>query len=282
MEKLMKLAILIVFMSFLMGGTWSLAQRDDDILAKVGNEVITRIDFETRLNTFPPSVREALKQFKNRKELLDAIIKARLFSVEGMSKGLTEQAGFKAQLKMIQDDLITQEYVRAYVEKKVEVSEEEVEKYYNTDPELKEKEHLKISKIVVEKEAEAKEILEALKKGEYFKKLAREKSIDESRYMAGELDWFEKGKGEKVIEDAVSKLEKGEISDIVKTKWGYSIFKLDDKKMDAKPPFPKVKDQIIAKLEREKLNELVEKEIEELKKRITIETFYDKLIPGEK
>ena len=279
----MKLAILIVFISFLMRGAWGLAQGDDDILAKVGNEVITRIDFETRLNTFSPSVREALKHFKNRKELLDAIIKARLFSVEGMNKGLNEQVGIKAQLKMIQDDFITQEYVRAYVEKKVEVSEEEVEKYYNTDPEVKEREYLKISQIVVEKEAEAKEILKALKKGEYFKKLAKDKSIDpESKYTAGELDWFEKGKGEKAIEDAVSKLEKGGISDIVKTKGGYSIFKLDDKKMNPKPPFPKVKDQIIGKLRLEKLNELVEKEIEELKKRITIETFYDKLMPEEK
>jgi peptidyl-prolyl cis-trans isomerase C len=256
---------------------------DDEVLAKIGNEVIIKIDFETRLKTFPPGVQEALKDLENRKQLLDSMIKARLFVVEGRNKGLTEKADTQAKLKMIQDDFITQEYVRAYIEKKVEVSEEEVEKYYNTDPEIKEREYLKVSQIVVEKEAEAREILGALKKGEYFKKLATERSIDpEAKYTAGELDLFEKGKGKKEIEDAVSKLEKGGISDIVKTKGGYSIFKLDSRKIDPKIPFLKIKGEIMRKLKLKKLTELVEKEIEELKKKIPVEPFYDKLTPEAK
>jgi parvulin-like peptidyl-prolyl isomerase len=256
---------------------------DDEVLAKIGNEVITKIDFETRLKTFSPAVQATLKDFQNRKQLLDNMIKARLLVAEGGSKGLTEKAEVKAYLRMIRDDLITQEYVRAYIENKVKVSDEEVENYYNTDPEIEEREYLKVSEIVVEKEAEAREILQLLKKGENFNKLARERSIDpESKSKAGELDLFEKGKGRKEIEDAVSKLEEGGISDIVKTKGGYSIFKLDSRKIDPKIPFLKVKDQIIRKLKLKKLTELVEKETEELKKKIPVEAFYDKLIPDAK
>ena len=251
---------------------------DDEILAKVGNEVITRIDFETRLKSFPFPAQEALKDFEKKKQLLDSMIKARLLVLEGGNRGLNENPDMKAKLRMVRDDLITQEYVRSYIENKVEVSNEEAETYYNTDPEIRERQYLKISQIVVEKEEEAKEILERLKKGENFNKLARERSTDvASKYVAGELEWFEKGKGEKEIEEALSKLEKGGISDIVKVKGRYYILKLDERRIVPKALFLKVKDEIIRKLELKKITELVEKEIEELKKKISIEIFYEKL-----
>ena len=251
---------------------------EDEILAKVGNEVITRIDFETRLKSFPPTTREELKKFEKKKLILDNMIKARLFVVEGENRKLNEKPDIKAGLRMIRDDYITQEFVRAYIENKVEVSEEEVQNYYNTNPEIKERELLKISQIVMEKEEEAKEILERLKKGEHFKKLAKERSIDPvSKPMAGELDWFEKGEGEKEIEDAVANLEKGEISGIIKAKGVYYILKLDEKRVIPKPPYLKIKDDLTQKFGYKKLTEVVNKEIEDLKKKITIETFYEKL-----
>jgi peptidyl-prolyl cis-trans isomerase C len=279
MERLLKLGIILLF--FLTQASWVLAQSDDEILAKVGNEVITRIDFETRLKSFPYQAQQELKDFEKKKQLLDTMIKGRLLFMEGGNKGLTEKADIKAYLRMVRDDFITQEYVRAYIEDKVDVSDDEAEKYYNTNPEIREREYLKVSQIVVEKEEEAKEILGRLKKGEHFNKLARERSIDPaSKARAGELDWFEKGKKEKEIEDALAKLEKGGISDIVKIKGQYYILKLDERKIVSKPPYLKAKDEIIVRLKYQKIAELVEKEIEELKKKISIETFYEK-IPSE-
>lgn len=278
MERLLRLWISIILLFFLTQASWVLAQGNDEILAKVGNEVITRTDFETRLKSFPYQAQQELKDFEKKKQLLDRMIKARLLVTEGGNKGLTEKPDIKAHLRMVRDDFITQEYVRAYIENKVEVSDDEAEKYYNTNSEIREREYLKVSQIVVEKEEEAKEILERLKKGEHFNKLARERSIDPAgKARAGELDLFEKGKKEKEIEDALAKLEKGGISDIVKTKGGYYIFKLDERKIVPKPPYLKVKDEIIGGLMYKKMAELVEKEIEELKKKINIETFYEKL-----
>ena len=179
---------------------------------------------------------------------------------------------------MMRDDLITQEYVRAYIEKKAEVSDEEAERYYNTNPEIREREYLKVSQIVLESEEEAKRILERLKKGENFKKLAIENSIDPaSKKLGGELEWFEKGKKEKEIEEALAKLGKGETSDIVKVNGKNYIFKLDDRNVVPKVPYLKMKDEIIKGLRYKKITELAEKEVEELKKKITFEVFYDKL-----
>ena len=279
METRVKLAAMsIIFLFFVTQVSRVLAQSNEEILAKVGNEVITRIDFETRLKSLPPAAREQLKDFEKKKELLDLMIKGRLLLTEAGTKGLAEKPDIKAHLRMVRDDFITQEYVRVYIENKVEVSDDEAEKYYNTSPEIRDREYLKVSQIVVEKEEEAKEILARLKKGEHFSKLAREKSIDPaSKASAGDLDWFEKGKKEKEIEDALAKLEKGEISDIVKAKGGYYILKLDERRIVPKPPYLRLKDEIIGRLKYQKIAELVEKEIEEMKKKTNIETFYEKL-----
>jgi peptidyl-prolyl cis-trans isomerase C len=251
---------------------------DDEVLARVGNEAITRIDYETRLKSMPPGKRQEFEDFEKKKELLDNMIKARLLVVEGTNKGMMEKADLQAKLRAIRDDFITQEYVLAYIEKKVEVTEEETKAYYESSPEFRARDVVKMSQIVVEKEAEAKEILKSLKKGENFKKLAREKSADPvSKYQGGEVEWFEKGNEDKEIEEALLKLEKGGISDIVKAKGNYYILKLDDRKTIPQPPYLKVKDEILRNLKRKKLLEIVGEEIEDLKKKITIETFYDKL-----
>lgn len=256
---------------------------EDEILAKVGNEVITRSDFEARLKSFPPAVQAGLNDLEKRKQLLDNMIKGRLLVVEGASRGLTEKEEVKARLRMMRDDFITQEYVRAYVENNVEVSDEEAQNNYNTNPEIREREYLKISQIVVEREEEAKAILEKLKNKEPFKKLVKENSIDpESKNRGGELEWFEKGTKEKEIEEALLKLDKDEISDVVKAKGKYYVLKLDERNIVPKVPYLKVKDQIIRGLRIKKATGLVEQEIEELKKKTPVETFYDRLIPKAK
>ena len=278
MRRKLSLAIGGLMLLLCTQASWVFAQGEDEILARIGKEVITRIDYEARLKSLPPGKRQEFEHFEKKKELLDNMIKARLLVVEGTNRGMTENPDIQARLRMIRDDYITQEYVRDYIEKKVEVTEEEVKVSYETNPEFRERDYIKMSQIVVEKEEEANEILKSLKKGENFKKLARERSMDPaSKYIGGELDWFEKGKGEREIEEALATLEKGAISEIVKVQGKYYILKLEDRRTSPRPPFPKVKDSIIKELRYKKLADLVDKEIEELKKKITIETYYDKL-----
>jgi len=81
------------------------------------------------------------------------------------------------------------------------------------------------SHILVKTEQEAKNILERLSKGEKFTNIAREVSLCPSGKRGGDLGTFGRGKMVKEFENAAFALQKGQLSPIVKTKFGYHIIK---------------------------------------------------------
>jgi peptidyl-prolyl cis-trans isomerase C len=79
--------------------------------------------------------------------------------------------------------------------------------------------------ILVKTETEAKAILERLNKGEKFSNIAKEASLCPSGKKGGDLGTFGRGKMVKEFEQAAFALQRGQISGIVKTKFGYHIIK---------------------------------------------------------
>jgi parvulin-like peptidyl-prolyl isomerase len=79
--------------------------------------------------------------------------------------------------------------------------------------------------ILVKTEKEANAILEQLKKGEKFSNIAKEVSLCPSGKRGGDLGFFSRGKMVKEFEKAAFALQKGKISPVVKTKYGYHIIK---------------------------------------------------------
>ncbi len=85
---------------------------------------------------------------------------------------------------------------------------------------------IKCSHILVPKQSESLAILERIKKGEKFGRLAKELSIDSgSAKKDGNLGYFTKGMMVKPFEEVAFKLQIGEISEPVKTEFGYHIIK---------------------------------------------------------
>jgi len=85
---------------------------------------------------------------------------------------------------------------------------------------------IKCSHILVKKQNEALSIIERLEKGDSFDKLAKELSIDRgSGKRGGDLGFFGRGIMVKAFEVASFKLEKNQISEPVKTEFGYHIIK---------------------------------------------------------
>jgi len=85
---------------------------------------------------------------------------------------------------------------------------------------------IKCSHILVQKQSEAIAILDRIRQGEKFGKLARDLSIDSgSAKRDGNLGYFSRGKMVKEFETAAFNLEVGKISEPVKTQYGYHIIK---------------------------------------------------------
>ena len=85
---------------------------------------------------------------------------------------------------------------------------------------------IKCSHILVQKQSEALAVLERIKNGEKFGKLAKELSLDSgSAKRDGNLGYFGRGKMVKEFENAAFNLQAGQISEPVKTQYGYHIIK---------------------------------------------------------
>jgi len=79
--------------------------------------------------------------------------------------------------------------------------------------------------ILVKTENEANKVLERLSKGEKFSQIAKDASLCPSKKRGGDLGTFGRGQMVKEFEKAAFDLEKGQISGIVKTQFGYHIIR---------------------------------------------------------
>jgi len=145
--------------------------------------------------------------------------------------------------------------------KDINISDEEIEKYYIQHAnEFVDKEKVAAKHILVKvnnwdnenevKKAKEKieKILKELKSGAKFEDLAKKYSDDPSAKNGGDLGYFTKGEMIKDFEEAAFKLKVNEMSNIVKTKYGYHIIKVYDHKPEKKLTLAEAKQKIIDKL----------------------------------
>ncbi|BDG48522.1 MULTISPECIES: peptidylprolyl isomerase [Parageobacillus] len=206
----------------------------NEMKARVGKEVIRDlVDEKVLSKKYKVTDKEIDKEIENLKEMY------------GTQYDLAvQQNGEKAIRDMVKLDLLRQ---KAAMED-IKVTEKELKDYYkNYKPKIR------ASHILVKDEKTAKEIKAKLDKGEDFAKLAKQYSQDPgSASNGGDLGWFGPGKMVKEFEDAAYQLKVGEISDPVKTEYGYHIIKVTDK--EEKKPFNEMKDEIEFEVKRSKLD----------------------------
>lgn len=151
--------------------------------------------------------------------------------------GIEKEAGVKVQLKIGKASLLANAYSKSLADK-MTMTAEEKKRYVSEHPEAD------LDKI----KEKAQAVLARIKNGEEFEKLAKEINEDSTRETGGELPWFDKeGKvdGTPTVDEpyvqAAFALEKGAVSnEVVKTKVGFHLIKLDDKRIydPSKEPKP--------------------------------------------
>lgn len=128
---------------------------------------------------------------------------------------------------------------------------------------------VKASHILVKTEDEGKKVLDRLKAGEDFAKLAEEVSIDKaSASQGGSIGYFAKGDMIAEIEEAAFALNAGETSGLVKTEVGYHIILVEDKK----ETYEALKDDIIGYLKDDKYMEKIQDLRDNAKVKIYLDT----------
>jgi peptidyl-prolyl cis-trans isomerase C len=128
---------------------------------------------------------------------------------------------------------------------------------------------VRVRQIVVSDGNEAIQIQKRLKKGESFEKLAKEKSLGPEKDRGGDLGFF--SEGEKPVEfEHVFSMEIGSISEVIKSPYGYHLFKVEEKVDPRTIPFEEAKKSILERLEREKGEEEYQRWLKELREKAKV------------
>ncbi|MCL6473141.1 MAG: peptidylprolyl isomerase [Firmicutes bacterium] len=206
---------------------------------------------------------ESIKQqlnIKSEKQLDDAL----------KQNGLTKEQMREELRKGIIVDRLGEQVTRS-----VKVTDKEAEQYYNTHKsEFATKDQIHAAHILVQKEEDAKNILQQVQNGADFAALAKQYNSDSTKDTGGDLSWIEKDKLDATFADAAWNLQPGQIcSAPVKTQFGYHIIKLIDKKAAVQKTFEEAKAEAKDRLLKQKKAEAWQKWFDGIKKKTDIRKY---------
>jgi len=188
-----------------------------------------------------------------RRAIIDQLALQMVVAEEAVKKGLDKAPEIADQIEAMKQSVLANAYVQDLI-KNNPVSDDMVKAEYERLKATVSGTEYKARHILVEKEAEAKEIIVRLNKEPgSFAKLAKEKSKDPgSSANGGDLGWFDSQRMVPEFGAAVSKLEKGKFTqEPVKTQYGYHVILLEDSKPIEAPPLEEVKPQVTQQLQQQ-------------------------------
>jgi len=240
----------------------------ETILASFGGQTITLGEF----NQLWEQVPEDYKLQLDKSIVLDQVISEKLLIQEANNMGLEKDNDVLEQIKKMTEQILVQALIEREILDKVDVNDEEVSEYYEQNKgNFTEKEQVHLYNILLESEEEAQDILEQLKAGGDFSEIAKEKSTGPSAAQGGDLGYLIKGTIITEIEEVVFALEVEELSEVIKTDFGFHILKITEKKPEIVKTLEEVKEDIIQTLLPVKQKEAFDNLLEELKGKTEIE-----------
>jgi len=241
-------------------------------VATVGGTKITVEDLNARLAAFPPQYQQALQQKENRLKVLDQMIDEEVALEAARRQGFEKNKELEKQIKNTQRQMLLNFFVQEKIDKAINVTDDDLRNYYNANSaQFKEAELRQLSHILVKTQAEAQAILAELKSGKDFATLAKAKSQDATAQNGGQLGWVQRGQLVPAFEQAGFAIgNRGGLSGVVQTQFGFHVIKLDDVRMRPRYDFEQVKEQIRQMVTSEKKKTMTAELLATLKKDIKV------------
>jgi peptidyl-prolyl cis-trans isomerase C len=228
----------------------------DPVIARVNGTEIRASDLaiaEEDVGSNLPMTGEARRDYLT-KYLSDMVLVAQAAE----TKKVQDREDFKRRLAYSRDKLLMEMMLQQ--EGKASISEGALHQLYDeATKQMAGEKEVHASHILVDTEDEAKAILAELKKGGDFAAIAKQKSKDPGAANGGDLGYFTSDQMVPEFAQAAFKLEAGQLSDPVKTQFGWHIIKVEEKRDRPIPQFDKVRDQLETFLARRTQADLINK-----------------------
>lgn len=174
----------------------------------------------------------------------------KLASMDDLEKAIVQQGYTVDEIKQnIRNQTLRSQVLSREVYHKIVVTTEELRNYYEANKkDFDRPEGVRIFEIAISTEnktpqeveaqrKKAEEALAAIQKGDDFRDVAQKYSESQSAQSGGDLGFFEKGQLSEAYQNAVGRLEKGQVTEALTMPYGFAIFKLEDKHAGGILPF---------------------------------------------
>jgi peptidyl-prolyl cis-trans isomerase C len=244
---------------------------EKDVVARVGDKVITATQVDQFLKNLPPQVSGRYGPDRIRREIVDGFVSMELIANEARRRGIDKREDMKLKIEMLVDQALARE-LEQELRKDIKVDEAELKKYYEQNKD-KYTAHtrMRASRITVPTEEQAKAVLARIKKGEDFSELAKKFSKDENALRGGSMGTVRQGKLPPELDKVLAGLKEGQVSQPVKTQQGYVILRVDKITEYPQRSYEEMKPRIERMVMREKISKVMNQIKEEAKKKTRVE-----------
>ncbi|MEJ2695064.1 MAG: peptidylprolyl isomerase [Candidatus Sulfobium sp.] len=249
------------------------AAKNGPYLAKVDGTPITQADFDREIRSLPDYARQMFEGPGGKEKFLGEVINKEVLYQEALKQGMDKSPEFIRKMEDARKMALISDLLEKEIMSTVKVTDKDVRDYYDRHRnDFTTMNQIRASHILVKTRAEAEKVLERLKKGEKFAEIARKESIDRaSAKNGGDIGYFSRGQIVPEFEKAAASLDVGQISGPVKTRFGYHIIKVTDKKTGPVAEFERVKEIIREKLTGQKQKEAFDSYLDGLMKKYKVE-----------
>lgn len=236
------------------------------ILAKVGQKEITNLDVQSAIQGLDPYQAQQFQTEEGQKYVLDDLINQELLYMYAKDNKIDQDEEFRNEMKRVEENVLKQ-YVINKILTSVKLTEEEKKAFYEAQKQSFSKPETANAKhILVDSEEKANDILGKINAGDVsFEDAAKEHSTCPSKNNGGDLGTFGRGQMVPEFEDATFAMNVGDVSEPVKTQFGYHLIKLEAKNEPTIPAYEEIADKVEKTLMFQKQGEVYKNKLDEVK-----------------